>query len=169
MKDNKGMSMIILIVTIIVILIFLGFSYRVGSRYISESKDTENNALVSILSDAITRRQNDIYVGTIEADYPGYNITNSDYTTIANKKNIAGEVYAPGLWFFIDAKEAKKLGIVEGNNFFTPDFLNYDSSKDSKKYIAIVNYNTGKVVLMEMKELDKIITISNYADGEIGI
>ena len=37
MKNNKGISMITLIITIICMIIILGITYRIGSRYILES------------------------------------------------------------------------------------------------------------------------------------
>ena len=61
-RNNKGISMITLVITIICILIFLGIAYRIGSRYISESIEKEKDVLISVLSDAASRRQNDKYV-----------------------------------------------------------------------------------------------------------
>lgn len=63
-KNNKGISMITLVITIICILIFLGIAYRIGSRYITESIEEEKNVLISVLSSVVSRRQNDKYVDT---------------------------------------------------------------------------------------------------------
>ena len=63
MRDNKGISMITLVITIICMVIFLSLAYRIGTRYIFESKEEERTALVAVLSDGVTRRKNDRYVG----------------------------------------------------------------------------------------------------------
>ena len=63
MKRNRGISLITLVITIICMLLFLGIAFRVGSRYISKSKEEERNVLVSVISSAVTRRQNDKYIG----------------------------------------------------------------------------------------------------------
>ena len=39
MRDNKGISMITLVITIICMVIFLSLAYRIGTRYIFESKE----------------------------------------------------------------------------------------------------------------------------------
>lgn len=63
MKRNKGISMITLVITIICMILFIGIAYRIGSQYISKSREEERDVLISVLSGAVTRRQNDKYGG----------------------------------------------------------------------------------------------------------
>ncbi len=63
MNRNKGISMIALVITIICMILFLGIAYRIGTRYISESREQEKSVLIDVISKAVSRRQNDKYVG----------------------------------------------------------------------------------------------------------
>lgn len=152
MKNNKGISMISLIVTIICILIFIGLSYRLGSRYVKESKEEEKSSLVMVISNAVVRRQNDkfISVGNKDVFYSGYQMTEEDFNKFIDTDK---HEWGNGLWFVIDAKSAEDLGIVNPEQYLVSD-LTDPKSADDDKYIAIVDYDTGEVELV-------------YYDGDI--
>lgn len=169
MKNNKGISMISLIVTIICILIFIGLSYRIGSRYIKESKAEERSALADVLSNAIIRRQNDEYaIGGTGGYYSGYPMTEDEFNRILGTGD---NVWGNGLWFIVDAKNAEDLGIVDSEKYLVSDLTN-PKSDDDDKYLAAVDYDTGKVELIyyegeiDKDEFDKIA--ENAKDNETG-
>lgn len=169
MKNSKGISMISLIITIICILIFVGLSYRIGSRYIKVSKEDEKDALVSVISNAVTRRQNDKYisVGNENIYYSGYPMSEEEFNRILGDDHDWGN----GLWFIVDAKSAEDLGVVDPEQFLVEDLTN-PTEEDDDKYVAIVDYDTGKVELVyydgdvDKEEIKDIA--QNYKDNETG-
>lgn len=166
MKSNKGISMITLIITVIVMIIFLGIAYRIGSRYIFESKEEERASLVSILSTSVERRQNDKYVGASEnIYYTGYRIAEEDFEKLFEKFTDKNCMYAPGLWYAVDATKAGELGIVDSEKYLINDLKNeYD--EDDEKYLAVVDYYTGKVELLKKEDIGDIIgNITDKDDG----
>ncbi len=171
MKNNKGISMISLIVTIICILIFIGLSYRIGSRYIKESKEEERSSLIAVISDAVVRRQNDKYisVGAEKMYYSGYPMTEEEFNKIMGSGDYE---WGNGLWFIVDAKSAEDLGIVDSKQYLVEDLTKPKTDADDDKYIAIVDYDTGEVELVyydgetAKDTFDKIA--ENAKDNETG-
>ena len=166
MKNNKGISMITLIVTIVCIIIFLGIAYRIGSRYISESKEEEKVALTSILSDSVVRRQNDKYA-VASGDkiyYTGYHLSSDDFEKLYDKFDKKDCMYEPGLWFVIDANKAEELGIVDSSKYLIDNINNVSSDED--RYIAVVDYYTGNVQLIKYQDVDGFI--GDIVDGSDG-
>lgn len=171
MKNNKGISMISLIVTIICILIFIGLSYRIGSRYIKESKEEERSSLIAVISDAVVRRQNDKYisVGAEKMYYSGYPMTEEEFNKIMGSGDYE---WGSGLWFIVDAKSAEDLGIVDSKQYLVEDLTKPKTDADDDKYVAIVDYDTGEVELVyydgdvEKDTFDKIA--ENAKDNETG-
>ena len=168
MKNNKGISMITLIVTIVVMIIILGISYNLGSRYIAESKQKEREALLSVISGAVDRRQNDKYVAN-EADkekllYSGYHISSGDFEKLLPSFQDQTSIYEPGVWFILDADKAEGLGVVGGAEYLIDDLKktaeedDETQAKDSEnKYLAVVDYFTGKVELIKYQDFDSEI------------
>ena len=159
MKNNKGISMITLIITIIVMIILLSLAYRIGTRYISESKEEERNVLISIMSSAVEKRQKDNYVGLEDAKayYAGYHLSSGDFDLLYPLLNSNDSVYSPGLWYMIDAISAEDLGVVDSGNYLVNDI---GAGTDNKgKYIAVVDYYTGKVYLIEYRDIETIQSI----------
>lgn len=86
MKRNKGISMISLVIIIIVTVILVGIAATAGYRYLTESNKVKAEAVVSLISEAAYRRQNDLTTGTAVAYYEGYSFdvysNKSKYTQI---------------------------------------------------------------------------------------
>ncbi|MBQ9314747.1 MAG: hypothetical protein IJ220_07150 [Clostridia bacterium] len=170
MKNNKGISMITLIITIIVMIILLGLAYRVGTRYIDESKEQERSALISIMSTAVESRQNDNYVGLESAKsyYSGYHISSGDFEKISSLFDTNDFTYEPGLWYLIDATSAGDLGVIDASNYLVSDINN--SSSEKGKYIAVADYYTGAVHLIHYEDVERIeIDLDKIKTGEDGV
>lgn len=170
MKNNKGISMITLIITIIVMIILLSLAYRIGTRYISESKEEEKSALISIMSSAVEKRQKDNFVGLSDAKsyYAGYHISSGDFNLLYPLFESNESIYGPGLWYMIDAVNADDLGVVESSNYLVQDVNNV--TKESGKFVAVADYYTGTVYLIKYQDIDKIdgIDIAKIASGNEG-
>lgn len=167
MKSNKGISMITLIITIICMIIFLGIAYRIGSRYISESKEEERSSLVSILSTSVVRRQNDKYIGVGETDlhYIGYHISTENFEKLYEVFEKKDCMYEPGLWYALDAEKADELGIVDANKYLIKD-LEKNTDDQIDKYLAVVDYYTGRVELLKHENIRD--SIGDIVDGDDG-
>lgn len=164
MKSNKGISMITLVITVICIILILGIAYRTGYRYISKSKEEERTALVSIMSDAVVRRQNDRYSGLGDnAYYVGYHVGSGDFENLLQKFD-ASYLYEPGLWYVLDSKKAKDLGVVDADKYIVKD-LNDDAENKKDKYVAVVDYFTGEVEIIKYQDykalIDKVVSDSD--------
>lgn len=167
MKSNKGISMITLIITIISMIILLGIAYRIGTRYISESREEERTSLISILSTSVVRRQNDKYVGNVGENlyYVGYHITTEDFEKLYENFEKKDCMYEPGLWYAIDAEKATELGIIDAEKFLIDD-VKEELDEDEKKVLAVVDYYTGNVQLLKCEHIKDIIKdIINKDDG----
>lgn len=85
-RRNKGISMISLVIIIVVTVILVGIAATAGYRYITESNKIKAEAIVSLISEAAYRRQNDLTTGTAVAYYEGYGFdvysNKSKYTQI---------------------------------------------------------------------------------------
>ena len=75
-KNNKGISMISLVVVIISIIILSALAIGAGYRYMQESERAEKATLTSIISEAAYKRQNDYNVDA-KSYYEGSVILNS--------------------------------------------------------------------------------------------
>lgn len=167
MKSNKGISMITLIITIIVMILILSISYRIGTRYITESKEEGRTALVSIMSSAVERRQNDNYSGLLGANkyYSGYHVKEEEFNKLSSffEEEVS---YEPGLWYALDAKSANDLGIVDVEKYLILDLKNIDNEQN--KYIALANYYTGSVYLFDMTEVNDTINVAELTKPDGG-
>lgn len=165
MRSNKGISMLTLVITIICIIIFIGIAYRVGTRYISESRQEERTVLVSVLSAAVERRQNDKYVGLPgdgELVYAGYHVQSGDFRELAKNFEKTSYMYEPGFWFVIDADSAENLGIIDTDKYLVKDLL--DKPEDQpNKYVAVVDYYRAQVELVKYKDIK--ITVDEAVGG----
>lgn len=166
MKDNKGISMITLVITVICMVIFLSLAYRIGTRYIFESKEEEKVALVAVLSDVVARRQNDRYVGIGDTTlhYIGYHVSSGDYNEISKNFENPNRMYEPGLWYVLDANKAEELEIAEAQNYLVENLKDKKDGED-KKYIAVSNYYTGEVELLKYEEVK--VLVDNVVDSSI--
>ena len=167
MKNNRGISMITLIITIIVMIVILSITYRIGTRYITESKEEGRTTLVSIMSNAVERRQNDNYAGLLGTNkyYSGYHVKEDEFGRLANlfEETVS---YEPGLWYALDAKSASDLGIVDVDKYLVPDLNKLESEKS--KYIALANYYTGDVYLFDATEMNETINIAELTKPDGG-
>lgn len=166
-KNNNGVSMVSLIIVIVSVIILSALAVTSGYRYIQESQRAEKTALISMISDAAYKRQNDYNVDT-KTYYEGSIVLNPEEISNENdnfknlpenfeeeKAKITEKLNgASPLWFVLDGKSAERLGVVAVNNYekYIVDSLE-DVPKEEKKYapVALVEYITGTTYLVEMK------------------
>ena len=93
-NKNRGISMISLMVVIVSIVIISSIAITAGYRFIQESKETEKSALVSVVSEAAYKRQND------------YNV---------DKTNL---LWSKTMFFFINILNKQVLAASQINNYY---------------------------------------------------
>lgn len=168
MKSSKGISMITLIITIVVMIIILGIAYRAGTRYIGESREEERIALLSVMSTAIERRQNDNFIGLsgVTNYYSGYHVKTEEFDRLYNLFQTNDVAYAPGLWYMLDAVNANDLGVADTEKYLVSSLLHAGDEID--KYIALADYYTGKVFLLDYSEVKESINVENLTKPDGG-
>ena len=175
MKSKKGISMISLVITIIVIVILIGVVTTTGYRYIIEGNKVKTEAVVSIISEAAYRRQNDLSSGVAEAYYEGYsfvvdgdnNLTRYEKIKGLPEGDFTGSNGAGGAdgipdclqedgakWYLFDVQSAEALGVKESEKFITRNISYPDALKEEEVKLVLADYCTGNGYFVEMpKEL----------------
>lgn len=147
-KENMGISMIAVVITIISMIILIAIAFNVGDKYLNESRNTEQKAIINLVADSIRRREEDISIG-IETTYVGYKLVSNWYENGSWFKDLPDEINE-GIYFLIDASEGKKLGINGLEKYITNDFMQ-DSLNGQNEYVKvlIVNYQEDLVYLVK--------------------
>lgn len=124
--SNKGISMITLIVTIIVLLILSGITIGIGSNIFNESQNNTSMSELKMVKQAVLEKYTKYLIVKDDSILIGEDISKSDVETIISGLGIT-------------------LKSEDGYKRLTPDLLEQmgiDNSKDT----YIVNYKTGEVI-----------------------
>ena len=164
MKAKKGISMISLVVIVVVTIILIGIATTAGYKYITEGNRVKAEAVVSVISEAAYRRQNDLSSGVAVAYYEGYSIdvynNKEKYAKITGlpEKYESGDIEIPDCleedgakWYLFDAESALALGVQESERFITRN-ISYPEGLKNKDEITLVlaDYSSGKGYLVNM-------------------
>lgn len=156
-KNNKGVSLVSLIIVIIVTIILISIVVAVGYDYIQESNKTKTTAVVKFISDAASQRQNDKHINAT-AYYIGHPFTGSNIDKIKGLPDDF-EMKSEGMWYLIDAKSAEKLGVLDSHKYIEEDLKN--PKADTVKTV-LVDYVTGEAYLIE---IDKTLLGGSIAES----
>lgn len=151
-KNNKGISLVSLVIVIIVTIILISVVVTVGYDYIQESNRTKTTAVVTFISDAASQRQNDKHVDTTMY-YVGHPYTGNNLDKIKGLPD-GFEIKGGDMWYFIDAVSAEKLGVLESHKYIEEDLKN---PTDDIVKTVLVDYFTGEAYLVE---IDKNVLLS---------
>lgn len=176
MKNNKGISMISLVIIIVVTVILIGIATTAGYRYITESNRVQAEAVVTVISDAAYRRQNDLSAGVAINYYEGYSfdVQKNAATKYAEIQGLPeDDKDANGIpdcleedgakWYLFDAESAKALGVIEADRFIENNISYVDALKSEEVKLVLADYSTGSGYLVEMPK--DIINDSLRQDG----
>lgn len=149
-KNNKGISLVSLVVIIIATIILISVVVTVGYNYIEESNRTKTKAIVALVSDAAKNLQNEKHIEAESIYYVGHPLRSD---AINNLKGVpddfASKVVPESMWYLIDANSAEKLGILDASKYLEVDLKNPKEGNDVVKAV-LVNYNTGEAYLVEI-------------------
>ena len=78
MKSSKGITMASLVVMIASIILLSTMAIGFGYKYIKETKEADDKYFTEVLSNAVTKRENNYTVNSIEYPRAGYYINSSE-------------------------------------------------------------------------------------------
>ncbi len=170
MVNKKGISLISLVIIIIVTIILIGIATTAGYRYITEGNRIEAETVVSLISQAAYRRQNDLSSGITNNYYEGYRfdaeseeakqlyaLTETIPNEDVNSNGVPDCLEKEGAnWFLFDAESAQNLGILEANRFITRN-ISYSAgvNKENVK-LVLADYATGEGYLVSIPKGSRI-------------
>ena len=167
MKNQKGITLIALVVTIIVILIIASVSIYTGTSAIQDSKDQANISEIKMLKQVILEtytkymttkdvniiKGEPIYYADVQEVVNDINNDSDEIVTLKmfNYDSIYFSSEIPIYYFILNQDDLKQMGVTTSNN-----------------NIYIVNYYTGEVINKTVKVTDNGIPLYTYAvDVEI--
>ncbi len=138
-KSQKGITIIVLVITIIILLIIASISLYWGTNSITQAKDTKLEAELKMMQQAIleTYTKNKVQAQVVKQDLPGEKI--SDYDEVKEE---------------VDSGTVNKLKIKDYDNIDNYSYYYKFNTKEQFKLIGveesnnsyIVNYQTGEVI-----------------------
>ena len=167
MKKSKGVTMASLVIIIASIILLSTMAITFGYRYLTETKKADKKYFTEVLSSAVTKRENNHTVNSPEYPRVGYQVsTLESFQDILNKyvpevKNNSEILFDRGLWYIVDTKAADKLGVKSSDDYIDV----FDVNSDDKAKVALVDYYSGTVFLIEINKASDVIGIS----GDISI
>lgn len=166
MKDSKGITMASLVVMIASIILLSTMAISFGYRYLTETKKADEKYFKEVLSSAVTKRENNHTVNSPEYPRVGYQITDANsFQEILNKyvpsiKDNGEILFDRGLWYIVDTKVAEKLGVKGSSDYIDV----FDKESDESAKVALVDYYTGAVFLIDINDVQGITGISGDVD-----
>ena len=139
MKNNKGVTLIALVITIVVLLIISGITISVGSNNAKKAKDNKLLTEVVMVQNAALQRKTKVEL--INGNYPGQKLTEIgiDIDEVISK---------------INSEKADKYEIIEKKDTNESNYYLLSNSNGGIKELNIkdtedeyiVNYVTGEVI-----------------------
>ncbi len=138
-KDEKGITMVALVMTIIVMLILAGITINLGKNGIKESKENAMLSEVGMIQNAVLQRKTKVDLTSEE--YPGQNLDDAGI----NLDNLISE---------INSKKSSEEESVTRKDAENTDYYLLSNSNNGLQELGItnaedeyiVNYKTGEVI-----------------------
>lgn len=170
MKNSKGITLASLVVMIASIILLASMAIGFGYRHLKETKKADETYFKEVLSNAVTKRENNHTVSSIENPRIGYEITSADtFKEIVNKyipelKSVNEELlYERGNWYIVDNKTAEKLGVKDSEKYIDV----FDEESTEKMTVTLVDYISGSVYIFEING-SEITEIKDDISGDNG-
>ena len=156
MKSSKGITLASLVVMIASIILLSTLAIGYGYRYLQETKEADEKYFCEVLSNAVSKRENNHTVNSSEYPRVGYHIKTIDafkeiidsYIPILKSSN-ADLLYERGLWYIVDNVTAEKLGVKDSENYVDV----FDETNTEKMTVALVDYYSGAVYVFDINGL----------------
>lgn len=126
LKNNKGITLVALTITIILLLILASVTLYNGGDSIKVSKSNSLKAQLELVQHAILERYAEYNITKNENEFVGTEITRQEAQTVANRISVT--LKGEGTYYRLTPEELGALGVQE------------------KEDTYIVNYQTGEVL-----------------------
>lgn len=147
-KNNKGITLIALIVTIVVLLIIAGMSIAGGISGVEQANDNKLLSELSMVQHAITER------------YTKYKLTKDTSLLVGTKVDVSSltDVPEPIEWRVIQTTSTSEVSTHPERNYYRlneSNFVDLGLTGDYKDVSYIVNYYSGEVYNEKEKQTTK--------------
>jgi len=134
MRKNKGMTLITIVVTIIILIIVASVSILSGNKLVEEASDFRNEEVIQNVKQAVLRRKNEI---DTQGSFTPIGIT---YIGKADPLVGKGDITANN-WHLLDVEDLKELGVhdIVGKyivNYKYEEILSMDDPDYTEKYLV---------------------------------
>ena len=119
MKNQKGVSIVVLIVTIIVIILLSIITLSFSSRLVDDSIDAKKEAEISMDNEKIKEIITYEIAGTEELIDPEIDLKRIKLSD-SIKIEYSGEIYGDKYTLYLSEKDIEKVEAVTGNNYYKP-------------------------------------------------
>lgn len=136
-KREKGITLIVLIITIIVLLILAGVTYNFGLQGVEEANDNKLMSEIGIINHALLERKTK--VDLTGESYPGTNITLTEVDNVIAQMNSKTSSSEQTITRKDTTGRQNYYKVKKGNGL---EALGIDNSESE----YIVNYETGEVI-----------------------
>ena len=119
MKSEKGVSIVVLIVTIIVIILLSIITLNFSSRLVDDSIDAKKEAEIGMDNEKIKEILTYEIAGTEELIDPEIDLKRIKLSDTI-KIEYSGEVYGEKYTLYLAEEDIKKVEAVTGNNYYKP-------------------------------------------------
>ena len=138
MKSMRGITLVALVITIIVMLILIGITVYMGSEGIRESKDKVLVSELGMMQHAVLQQYTKYLTTKNPEDLPGNKLNDDQINTLINEMDDVGVILLEkGNYYMLNDSALIKLGV------------------ENVKYTYIVNYETGEVINNTQKMTSK--------------
>jgi Tfp pilus assembly protein PilE len=144
MKNNeKGITLVALVITIIVLLILVSVSISAGKSSIKEaSDDTQFTELKEVQTAIAEKKMKEDLLSSGDFNLPGTKATQEQLESIVNELNANAEL--TGDFYILDTEDLKELGITNTTDEFIVNYETYEvinatqinSSKGNALYLS---------------------------------
>ena len=126
--NEKGITLVALVITIIVLLIIISITVSISGNQIKETKSRKIATELGIVEHALLETKTKIeYTGD---DYPGSPVSSEELNTLTSKMGISNLLDEEHIenYYLLEEENLRKIGI------------------ENSEYKYIVNYKTGEVL-----------------------
>lgn len=163
-NNNKGISLVSLIIIIVATIILISVVVTVGYDYIEESNRAKIEAVVKLIGDAAKDKQDEMHqVDSDPTHYIGYPLKPEGLDKISGLPDNF-EIVEGDVWYFIDANSAKELGVVETEKYIEEDLDSPAVSEIPK--LVLANYVDGNAYFVEINKMYLDYTIEDSTCNE---
>lgn len=148
LRENKGITLIALVITIIVLLILAGITLRGGNESVKTTRSNKLLTELDMVQHACLERYTEYKLTLNDALLVGESVSSAEYSevrTLASKKGVTLPAEPEGTYYKLDPNSSAGKGALQS--------LGITNIED----VYIVNYSKGSVMNYTTQETPKVI------------